>query len=179
MKSSALVCAIAAASFAFGPLAQAQDNDGRERRDRQGWQQRDGQRDGQRDNREQRRAERDGRHHGGAQQAHRIEGRADHRNEHRADHRSDRRHVQQFEQRHEQRGHAYSGHRFDRHHPQFHRGGYVPAEYRQHRYYVNDWRSHRLSAPPYGYQWVQSDSGDFLLMALATGLIANLIFSNY
>ena len=59
--------------------------------------------------------------------------------------------------------------------PRFHRGGYLPAEYRRNGYYVNDWRAHSgLYAPPYGHQWVQVGS-DYLLVALATGLIANLL----
>jgi Ni/Co efflux regulator RcnB len=39
---------------------------------------------------------------------------------------------------------------------------------------VSDWRSHRLNAPPRGYQWVQSGS-DYLLVAVATGIIAQLL----
>ena len=61
----------------------------------------------------------------------------------------------------------------------FYVGGYVPANYRQRHYYVNDWQSYNnLYAPPYGHQWVRTDTGDFLLMALATGLIANLLLSH-
>ncbi|GAB2462216.1 MAG: RcnB family protein [Comamonas sp.] len=57
------------------------------------------------------------------------------------------------------------------------RGGYVPGPYRGYTYVVNDWRGHRLSAPPRGYQWIQY-GGDYLLIAIGTGLIANIIFSN-
>lgn len=57
-------------------------------------------------------------------------------------------------------------------------GGYVPHSYRQPNYYVNDWNAHNLYAPPYGHQWVRTDTGDFLLMALATGIIASLILRN-
>ena len=60
--------------------------------------------------------------------------------------------------------------------PEFRRGGYIPYEYRSRQYFVNDWRGHQLSAPPRGYQWVQVGS-DYVLIALATGLIANLILS--
>ncbi|RYY99566.1 MAG: hypothetical protein EOO24_17265 [Comamonadaceae bacterium] len=59
--------------------------------------------------------------------------------------------------------------------PRFQRGAYLPHEYRQQRYYVNDWHSHRgLYAPPHGHQWMQVGS-EFVLVALATGLIANLL----
>ena len=42
--------------------------------------------------------------------------------------------------------------------------------------FVNDWRARHLSQPPYGHQWMQVN-GDYLLIALATGLIANLLLS--
>ena len=57
----------------------------------------------------------------------------------------------------------------------FRSGDYLPPEYRQRRAYVNDWRAHRLYAPPVGHQWVQVDTGDYLLIALTTGVIANLL----
>jgi Ni/Co efflux regulator RcnB len=60
--------------------------------------------------------------------------------------------------------------------PEWHRGGRVPAEYRNRQYVVNDWRSHRLSAPPRGYQWVQV-GGDYVLVAIATGIIAQLLLN--
>lgn len=60
----------------------------------------------------------------------------------------------------------------------YYRGDYVPYEYRQRHYYVNDWRARHLYAPPRGYQWVETDTGDYLLMALATGLIANLVLNS-
>lgn len=61
--------------------------------------------------------------------------------------------------------------------PEFRRGAHIPDEYRNHQYYVNDWRAHRLSPPPRGYQWVEV-GGDYVLIALATGLIANLILNH-
>ena len=61
--------------------------------------------------------------------------------------------------------------------PQFHRGGRIPGEYRNRQYVVNDWRSHRLSAPPRGQQWVQVGS-DYVLIAIATGVIVNMILSH-
>jgi Ni/Co efflux regulator RcnB len=41
-------------------------------------------------------------------------------------------------------------------------------------YVVNDWRGNHLNAPPRGYQWV-GVGGDFVLAAIATGLIAQII----
>ncbi len=58
----------------------------------------------------------------------------------------------------------------------WYRGERVPPQYRSHHYVVNDWRGHHLSAPPRGYHWVQNGS-DYLLVAIATGVIAQLILS--
>jgi Ni/Co efflux regulator RcnB len=68
------------------------------------------------------------------------------------------------------------------------RQGWQTGQYPQRQYeprhlqphYVNDWRAHHPYAPPYGYQWVRADDGgDFLLVAIATGLIANLRINQY
>ncbi|MDY0748905.1 RcnB family protein [Paucibacter sp. R3-3] len=56
-------------------------------------------------------------------------------------------------------------------------GRRVPTEYRQRSYVVDDWRGHHLRQPPRGYHWVQSGS-DYLLVAVATGLIASAILNN-
>lgn len=56
------------------------------------------------------------------------------------------------------------------------RGGRLPSQYRNRQYVVNDWRGHRLSAPPRGYQWVQTGS-DYVLVAAATGLIAQILLN--
>jgi Ni/Co efflux regulator RcnB len=63
--------------------------------------------------------------------------------------------------------------------PRFYRGGYLPYEYRTRPYYVSNWNAYPgLYAPPYGYQWMNVD-GQFLLVALATGLIANALVNGY
>lgn len=57
------------------------------------------------------------------------------------------------------------------------RGGYVSQEYRGGRYVVRDWHRHRgLYAPQRGYQWVQAGN-DYLLVAMATGLIAQVLLN--
>lgn len=61
--------------------------------------------------------------------------------------------------------------------PEFRRGGRLPQELRHNHYVVNDWRGYHLSAPPRGYHWVQVGS-DFVLVAIATGIIANLILGS-
>jgi Ni/Co efflux regulator RcnB len=59
----------------------------------------------------------------------------------------------------------------------FHRGERLPPQYRTNRYVVDDWRGHNLSAPPRGYHWVQT-GGDYVLAAIATGLILQLLLNN-
>jgi Ni/Co efflux regulator RcnB len=54
------------------------------------------------------------------------------------------------------------------------RGQRLPTQYRGRQYVVDNWRAHNLSRPPRGHQWVQSGS-DYLLIAVATGLIAQVL----
>jgi Ni/Co efflux regulator RcnB len=56
------------------------------------------------------------------------------------------------------------------------RGAYVPVGYRG--YYVQDWGYYGLRPPPPGYRWIYAD-GNFVLMAAATGLIADLVIHGY
>jgi len=58
----------------------------------------------------------------------------------------------------------------------WYRGDRMPTAYRTRHYVVDDWRGHHLYAPPQGYQWVQS-GGDYLLVAVATGIIASILLS--
>jgi Ni/Co efflux regulator RcnB len=57
------------------------------------------------------------------------------------------------------------------------RGARLPSRYRNHQYVVDNWRSHRLSAPPRGYHWVQTGA-DYVLVGIATGLIADMIINH-
>ena len=59
----------------------------------------------------------------------------------------------------------------------FRRGDRLPVEYRHRQYVVDDWRGHNLSAPPRGYHWVQT-GGDYVLVAIATGVILQLLLNN-
>ncbi|MGZ5194458.1 MAG: RcnB family protein [Ramlibacter sp.] len=56
------------------------------------------------------------------------------------------------------------------------RGSRIPDEYRSRQYVVNDWHRHGLRQPPRGYQWVQV-GGDYVLVAIATGIIAQLLLN--
>lgn len=57
------------------------------------------------------------------------------------------------------------------------RGQRLSQEYRGNRYVVNDWRARHLSAPPRGHQWVRAGN-DYVLAAIATGVIAQVLLSN-
>ena len=59
----------------------------------------------------------------------------------------------------------------------FYKGDRLSGEYRNRQYVVNDWRSHRLNAPPRGYQWVQT-GGDYVLVAIASGIIAQILLGH-
>jgi Ni/Co efflux regulator RcnB len=60
---------------------------------------------------------------------------------------------------------------------QWRRGDRMPVVYLQPRYYVDDYRAYRLSAPPRGYRWVRpyENSQEFLLVQVATGLISQIL----
>ncbi|MGN6707586.1 MAG: RcnB family protein [Rhodanobacter sp.] len=74
-------------------------------------------------------------------------------------------------------GHYRNWHDRGRHEGWYKRGGYLPVEYRSTRYVVYDWRDAHLREPPRGYHWVRSDNGDFLLVAIATGVIVDLLLN--
>lgn len=90
----------------------------------------------------------------------------DHRDARRDDRRNDQRFVREDHRR------------FDRHDQRFHRGGYVPQEFRGRQYVVNDWQHRHYAPPPRGYQYVQAGGSDVVLAAIATGLIASIILSH-
>lgn len=60
--------------------------------------------------------------------------------------------------------------------PRWARGGYV-HHYQRPIYVVNDYRGYGLRHPPRGHHWVRDDYGDYLLVAIATGLIADLMLN--
>ena len=70
--------------------------------------------------------------------------------------------------------HAYRG--AGPHH-NWYQGSRLPPAYRTQHYVVNDWRGHRLHAPARGHYWVQNGA-DYLLVAIATGVIVQIVLSN-
>jgi Ni/Co efflux regulator RcnB len=137
MKTSILVCTLAATLGSFSTGAFAQHDDGRRFQPQPQYRVQD-RRDVRDDRRELREAQRDAR-------------------EARRDLRDARRELQAS--------------RYD---ARVRRGAYIPRDYRARAYVVNDWRGHRLSAPPANHQWVQVGA-DYALIAVATGLIAHLV----
>lgn len=161
MKSAALVCAIAAVSLGFSSLSFAQEY---ERRGSDHQAQRIEQRHPMtKDHRDGRIGPRDAHH-------------PQHPTQHptkRAGHDARAHGVEQpgFDPRN-----AHNERPFNAHGPQFHRGGRIPQEYRNRQYVVDDWRAHRLSPPPRGHHWVQVGA-DYVLIAIATGIIVQLVLS--
>jgi Ni/Co efflux regulator RcnB len=132
MKSTAIICAIAAASLGFSSLSFAQDH---------------GRNDPRRD---------------------------DQRSERHSDHRDGPR----YEPRYDQRNERWNERRdyYNARGPEFSRGGHIPNEYRNRQYRVADYHTHHLSPPPRGHQWVQVGA-DYVLIAIATGVIAQIILN--
>lgn len=147
MKNKTLARAMIAIMLAGSLPAMAQDRDYRDHRDDRAQEQR---REERRDFRNEQREER-------------RDYRQD-RREARRDYRDDRR-----DERHGARG---AGPRHD-----LYRGQRLPSNYHNRQYVVDNWRAHRLSAPPRGYHWVQV-GGDYVLAAVATGIIANILLGN-
>jgi Ni/Co efflux regulator RcnB len=65
--------------------------------------------------------------------------------------------------------------RRDNRRPRWARGQRFDRRYMGSHYVVNDWRRHGWRAPPRGYSYYRTDSGDVVLAAIATGLIASVI----
>ncbi|ENU79961.1 hypothetical protein F975_01713 [Acinetobacter sp. ANC 3789] len=94
-------------------------------------------------------------------------------NDRRDDHQQDR----HWTPRYQQHPQAYR-HDMPRPGQEWRRGGRVPAQYRGYEYEVRDWRSHDLPAPPRGHRWVRIN-GDYVLIAIATGVIAQILLGGH
>lgn len=57
------------------------------------------------------------------------------------------------------------------------RGAKVPPQYRTKHYVVNDWKRHGLQRPGRGQHWIQY-GGDYVLVSIASGVIAQLILGH-
>ena len=55
------------------------------------------------------------------------------------------------------------------------RGSRLPSRFHNDRtYVVDDWRAHRLSAPPRGHHWVQLGA-DYVLIAIVSGVVVQTL----
>ncbi|MFC3550428.1 RcnB family protein [Lysobacter cavernae] len=70
----------------------------------------------------------------------------------------------------DERGHPRGKHKGW--HKQEYRRGVV---YEERRYYVDDYRHYHLNPPPRGHRWVRSNDGKYILIAVATGIIADIL----
>jgi Ni/Co efflux regulator RcnB len=183
MKVSAIACAVLAGTFGFSTLASAQDWRGGHDRDGGQRSEQHQERRGDRGQQQDRSGHQERNDRGSHEQR---GGNWQQQQQHRYVQQQPN-YAPQYNQRaythnqpqYNQRASTYNAPDYRNQGQRFYRGGYVPHEYRSGGYYVRDWHSHRgLYAPPAGYQWMQVGS-EFLLVALATGLIANLLTSSY
>jgi Ni/Co efflux regulator RcnB len=61
------------------------------------------------------------------------------------------------------------------HKHEMHRGERIPVVYLERDYYVEDYRVYHLAPPPRGHRWVHTEDGRYILIAVATGIIADII----
>ena len=74
-------------------------------------------------------------------------------------------------------GGGHGGHPPGKHkgwHKQYKRGERIETVSPALRYYI-DHHHHRLSAPPPGHRWVRHPDGRYILVAVATGIIADIL----
>ena len=60
------------------------------------------------------------------------------------------------------------------HKQEYRRGGHIERDYLDSRYYV-DYHEHRLAPPPRGHRWVRHPDGRYILVAVATGIIGDIL----
>ena len=106
----------------------------------------------------------------------RHDDRRDNRDDYRDDRRDDRRAYR--DDRRDDRRDYRDGRRDQRQaYHRYMRGQRLDARYRDNRYYVSDYHRYGLRTPPRGYRWQRVDN-DYILAAVATGLIASVIIGN-
>lgn len=67
------------------------------------------------------------------------------------------------------------GHRWGHEHHHWRRGERLDARYHSRNYMISDWRQHGWRAPPRGYAYYRTDTGDVVLAAVASGIVASVI----
>lgn len=77
-----------------------------------------------------------------------------------------RHHHDHYEHEHHDDDDDHHRHRHD------YRRGVV---YVERRVYVDDYRDYDLAPPPRGHRWVRTPDGKYVLIAVATGIIADIL----
>ncbi|MFT4021913.1 MAG: RcnB family protein [Acinetobacter sp.] len=60
----------------------------------------------------------------------------------------------------------------------WHEGDRVPPKYRDRDYYIDDWRARELPPPPPDHRWLLVN-GDYVLVAIATGVITQILLGGH
>lgn len=60
----------------------------------------------------------------------------------------------------------------------YRRGERIDVVYLQPRYYVPDYRVYHLAPPPPGHRWIRYPDGRYILVAIATGVIADILLNH-
>jgi Ni/Co efflux regulator RcnB len=76
---------------------------------------------------------------------------------------------------HDDHGTQDRGHHDNGRHNGWHKGERIEVIYLQPRYHVQDYRHYRLAPPPRGHRWIRTHDGKFILIAVATGIIADIL----
>ena len=58
------------------------------------------------------------------------------------------------------------------------KGDRLPAIYLEPRYFITDYRAFRLEPPRPGYRWVRVPDGRIVLVAIASGVIADILLGH-
>jgi len=92
---------------------------------------------------------------------------------HRRGHDRDRHHHNDRDHDDDHRRHRRGHNDWRRDH--YSRGDRIDVVYVERRYYVDDYDHYRLRRPPHGHRWIRTDDGKFILVAVATGIIADIL----
>jgi Ni/Co efflux regulator RcnB len=60
----------------------------------------------------------------------------------------------------------------------YRRGDRLPDRYYSNRYYVTDYKRYDVPPPRPGYRWVRDDDGRMVMIAISTGLIADIVLGH-
>ncbi len=60
-------------------------------------------------------------------------------------------------------------------HHDYQRGHRAPARFLGNSRMVSDYQRYHLHRPPHGYHWVRGDDNDFLLVAVTTGIVSDIV----